>query len=309
MTLLREIQSAAMDSTIPIPDVLRKCKVLAARLKNKPLAEWVDRELNGYPDAESTPEYRRAKVQSVGHFTGAFGAALKNAPLPSLCLPADLRHVATDQTFLEPIASLCEHIAKSKGALHAKWPPDIIAFVQTSFYENLVLGDAYRLIPTSIVVGIIDTIRTKVLDFALAIEGEAPDAGDVPPGAAPAILERTVSNIFHTTIVGGAANVGTSGHARASTGDVTLSQAIPAAERAKIEDAISRLSTETSTVTDAAERAEAEGALENVRAQLSGATPNKARAMQYLAFYAAIVTAASPTVTVLKAILDGLAPQ
>jgi len=55
MTLLRDIQEAAVDSTVNLTDLLRKCRVLAARLKHHEFATWVDREVNGYRDRKMLP--------------------------------------------------------------------------------------------------------------------------------------------------------------------------------------------------------------------------------------------------------------
>jgi hypothetical protein len=41
MTLLEEIQNAAVDATSDLGTLLRKCKLLAARLGSKSLEEWV----------------------------------------------------------------------------------------------------------------------------------------------------------------------------------------------------------------------------------------------------------------------------
>jgi hypothetical protein len=49
VTLLRDIQAAATESSVPVGVLLRKCKVLAARLGDERFAEWVELELNGYP--------------------------------------------------------------------------------------------------------------------------------------------------------------------------------------------------------------------------------------------------------------------
>lgn len=55
MSLLRDIQQAAVDSSIPLSDLLRKCTLLAARLQNDELRSWVARELNGYESADELP--------------------------------------------------------------------------------------------------------------------------------------------------------------------------------------------------------------------------------------------------------------
>jgi len=41
MSLLREITDAAVDTSVEISTLLRKCKVLAARLGNKEFDSWV----------------------------------------------------------------------------------------------------------------------------------------------------------------------------------------------------------------------------------------------------------------------------
>ena len=41
MSLLRDIQAVAIDSTVPLTTLLRKCKVLVARLGNAEFKQWV----------------------------------------------------------------------------------------------------------------------------------------------------------------------------------------------------------------------------------------------------------------------------
>ena len=62
MSLLREIQSAAVDANVDVTVVLRKCKVLAARLGNEDFKLWVENELNGYKSKDTLPEYRIFQV-------------------------------------------------------------------------------------------------------------------------------------------------------------------------------------------------------------------------------------------------------
>ena len=49
MSLLEDIQSAAVDSNSDLGTILRKCKLLAARLGSKTLENWLIYESNGYP--------------------------------------------------------------------------------------------------------------------------------------------------------------------------------------------------------------------------------------------------------------------
>ena len=86
MTLLRDIQDAAIDTNSDISFLLRKCKVLAARLGNSEFKNWVDQELNGYKNLESLPDYRFFYGRSKGHFSGPYGSGIKNADIPLSCI-------------------------------------------------------------------------------------------------------------------------------------------------------------------------------------------------------------------------------
>lgn len=96
MSLLWEIQGAALDSNVDITDLLRKCMVLAARLKNKEFKEWVSHELKGYKEDGDLPDYRCIDVASYGDFFDIFGnGPYKNYPIPTLPLSDEFRKYAT----------------------------------------------------------------------------------------------------------------------------------------------------------------------------------------------------------------------
>jgi len=55
MTLMDQIQQEAVDSKSDLGALLRKCKVLAARLGSRPLEDWLVRESDGYPQDTEVP--------------------------------------------------------------------------------------------------------------------------------------------------------------------------------------------------------------------------------------------------------------
>ena len=91
MTLIEEIQSAAVDSESDLGILLRKCKLLAARLGSQPLEDWLLWEANGYPENADVPDYRIWPLEVKGHFMGPFGSGLRNAPIPIVHLPKKAR--------------------------------------------------------------------------------------------------------------------------------------------------------------------------------------------------------------------------
>jgi hypothetical protein len=60
--MLEDIQDAAVDASSNLATLLRKCKVLAARLGSQPLEDWLLWESNGYPDDVPVPDYRICRL-------------------------------------------------------------------------------------------------------------------------------------------------------------------------------------------------------------------------------------------------------
>jgi hypothetical protein len=227
-SLLDEIERAAVDSTVSLPDLLRKCKVLAARLKHREFADWVSHELGGYDPKDTLPPYRSvAAGHSVGTLVGSFGRQLKNAPLPLLSLPEDVRDALNTYSFYESVSTLERIAASDKPRIRVKWPPDLIALVANQYpmYEGVNLVDAWRPLTTATVAGILDTVGTRVLDFVLAIQAENPAAGEAAPNAPPPVPPQVVTQHFNTTIIGGQANLGNLGAASIGSGNVATGTA------------------------------------------------------------------------------------
>ena len=208
-TLLRQIQDAATDDSVSLPTLLRKCKVLGARLGNDEFKKWVDHELNGYGDVadEELPRYRKLQVHSKGHFSGAFQSQLRNADIPIDCLPAELHDMLNYSYLRSPVASL-ESLVPPGATENAKeqWDPNLVAIVGQSIYERYNCMAAWKVIPRPAIIGILDTIRTKVLNFALEIEMENPSAGEAAPNTSPVPQEK-VTQIFNTYVTGNVQNI------------------------------------------------------------------------------------------------------
>jgi hypothetical protein len=207
MTLLREIQDAAVSSEVPITDLLRKCKILATRLGNEEFRAWVDHELNGYPSDDSLPDYRILEVQSKGHFSGVAGSSLRNAPIPPSNIPKEFRHIATTAHCREPISAYVELLrGDRKSDFQSPWPTDLVKHVATKIYEHMSCLSAWREIPRGGIVAIVDTVRNRVLNFALEIEAADPNAGEASPSTQSVSPEK-VTQVFHTNIYGGVGNL------------------------------------------------------------------------------------------------------
>jgi hypothetical protein len=207
MSLLRDIQNAAVDPNTDVATLLRKCMILAARLKSDDFKRWVDHELNGYKKVEDLPEYRILYVESYGDFAGPFGRELRDARIPPLRLPEEFRDRVTKSYLIEPISAYASLIDREdKIDPHEPWPADMVAMFGKKIYQDANCLDAWKVIPHNALVALVDTIKTRILRFALEIEEEAPDAGEASPRQPPLPQEK-VWQVFYTHIVGDVQNV------------------------------------------------------------------------------------------------------
>ena len=213
MSLLREIQNAAIESETDLASLLRKCKVLAARLGNAEFGTWVDNELNGYKSDDNLPQYRIFGVHSKGNFSGPFGSSLRNADIPLLNIPEEFREPVSNAYINLPVASIAKLIEDSNGKSSAQepWLPDLVAFVSAQIYQGMNCMQAWKVIPVPNLIAILDEIRNRVLSFVLEIEAEDPEAGEAEINSNPVPQEK-IQQIFHTHIAGDIQNVSIGSH-------------------------------------------------------------------------------------------------
>lgn len=211
MSLLREIQDTAIDSNTELAVLLRKCKVLAARLSSPEFKQWVENELSGYEDMDILPEYRIMKVNSKGHFSGPYQSGLRNADIPLSCIEQDFHKNLSHSYLAQPVAAL-ESLVRdaSGGTLQEPWNPDLVAYVGQNIYQGMNCMQAWKVIPVAGIVAALDAVRNRVLNFVLEIEAESPDAGEAPVNSNPVSQEK-VNQIFNTYITGTVQNVATGG--------------------------------------------------------------------------------------------------
>src|SRR5882724_2457356 len=211
MSLLREIQAAATDQSTNTATLLRKCKILAVRLGNEEFKQWIDNELNGYKTIEELPEYRIIVTGSYGYFVGGFGMQAPNLPIPPSCLPENLRKWVTTCHLMQAISSYESCIdGDERDDSHEPWPADMTARFASKIYQRVNCIRAWKLIPHNAIVGLVDTVKTRVLNFVIGIEAEDPDAGEAPLHQPPLSQEKT-TQIFNTYITGNVQNVATGG--------------------------------------------------------------------------------------------------
>lgn len=226
MSLLAEIREAAVDGNSDLESLLRKCRVLAARLKHQELANWVNRELDGYSEDGPVPPYRECHGNCYGHLFG-FARTLQNCPIPETNFPEQIRDRCTNIKFYKGVAALRSMLQEIPQGQHGTFefavPPELYKLIKPkNVAGDFVLAQAWISINRDRVAAILSTIRNKILNFALEIEQEYPDAGEAAPGVVKAPKEF-VNQVFHNNFYGPVANVA-SGQEIQQTSTITIQQ-------------------------------------------------------------------------------------
>ena len=309
VSLVREIQDAAQDSSVNLPDLLRKCKVLAARLKHAEFAAWVSNELNGYAEETDLPGYRSLKTQSRGTFVGTYGRQAVNVSISARSIPEQFRSHVEALSCRQSVSALDDLVKATTGDLQAPWDADLILYCQrhVTIFEGMTLLNGWRTVGRAEVRAILDTVRTRILDFVLAIEDEAPDAGETPPGAPPPISQGAVTQIFNNNIYGGQSNIGMSGGtAQLAMGDGAFSPAIPTEIHDELRQELAALRSKLESLSKT-DRDDATDALARVEAELAAPTPDIGRVERYLGMLGNITTIVEPHVANLTILVARIA--
>lgn len=211
MSLLREIQNLASspNKEIELSSLLRKCKILAARLNHLEFKIWVERELNGYNDVKTLPSYRIVKVMSKGFFSG-WNKCGNNLQIHTHVMEDSHRKYVENAYIMDGIGALENLISKTGEGFKIPWDSRLLGVYANHFYHDMVCTEAWQVISSSYLASIIDIVRTKILNFVLEIEAENPGAGEAEMNSNP-IDPNKITQIFNTTIYGNVQNVATGG--------------------------------------------------------------------------------------------------
>ena len=232
MSLIEEIIALATDAGASNSFLLRKCLVLAYRLNNKRLKRWVQKELDGYSPEDALPEYRVAHTFSRGVFFGSYGSKIENQPIPTAVLKPEHRNIVETADLRAPIAAYeVDRNDGSTGTWTIPWSPNLIGIYQAAFYQgDYALASAWQDIPSTFIAALNDTVRNRVLRFALEIEAEAGSSSEDVAHLPAQQIDQTVINIIYggsNVIAGNMGDVAQGEVATIVKGDVaTLSRAV-----------------------------------------------------------------------------------
>ncbi|WP_400994815.1 hypothetical protein [Agromyces sp. GXQ0307] len=212
MTLLDEIIDASSDSKVPTPDLLRKVLTVAHRLGAADIVQWTKHELSGYPKGIDVPAYRTFDSNVMALFTGPMQSQIRHQLTARPEGMDDLWRV----DMREPLVEL-QALAEAEAEPSRAWSAYAVKAYEESGvfriqYHNLF--SAWNVVTRQSLLGVVDSVRSKALEFALELQADFPNAGAVggPTVENPGVA-RVVYNLTNN-ITGDGTNVAAGAHIR-----------------------------------------------------------------------------------------------
>jgi hypothetical protein len=128
-----------------------------------------------------------------------------------LNLPKEVRHGYANPSLHQGVKAITEMLkAEKEGTIQWAWPAVACeVFDHKNYRPDLHLMQAWMSVPAAALVGVLDTIRTRVLNFVLEIESILGPDDAVPSKESKETTAAQITQTFHQTIFGPVSNVGT----------------------------------------------------------------------------------------------------
>jgi len=172
MLLIDEIIDLLSSADPSVENALFKAQVLAHRLGESELAQWVESELKGYPKDTELPSYRIVPITILGNASnGAY--RVSEQPLPLMHLDPAIREKLD-------VKRLTQSIAVIEG--WCKEDEDLSIVVAPEFYPllNKGLGNGYQVERAwgkpsmGAMLQVVAEVRSRLLEFALKLSDRLP---------------------------------------------------------------------------------------------------------------------------------------
>ncbi|MEZ7500823.1 hypothetical protein QO200_19100 [Flavobacterium sp. Arc3] len=209
MELVSQIINDLVDDQKSLNSALLKTKVLASRIQNVELLDWVNGELSGYKNYADLPIYRKNIFNDLkgSYMNGSM--KYTNIQIPTAGLDKEFEDRLRSIEFMDSITGLEKLINSEKSStLTSPIRAEITALIEENFQNMgnpyLQVISVYRVISKNSIVEIINNVRNKLLDFMLEIDGKF---GDITEIKDLRMKKEEVSSIVNNMIINGDGNV------------------------------------------------------------------------------------------------------
>ncbi|WP_064375276.1 hypothetical protein [Klebsiella michiganensis] len=160
-----KLQEMASSNSTDIEDLLSRAKMISVKLGLKDISDWIEYELNSYPNYDSLPEYRIIGGIPIRAFNPYHGWIPYQF---SSDFDIDAYKLLTTVHVTNPVSMLVQY-SKSEKSLYSELPLPAVEFLQEC--SNCDFRMAWCINP-SIITKILSNTRSRILDWALLLESK-----------------------------------------------------------------------------------------------------------------------------------------
>lgn len=188
-----------VDSNVSLNDTMLKLQVLASKLDNSQLREWVAKELNGYKKISELPDYRLIKGVAFGKLVQdrGFGGALfhNNIKLPTESLESEFCKELETISILASVSEL-EHMKNGDADYAESISVGYFGMINKCLANGWRVESAWKPITKPSIEKVLNSIKSSLLNFLLELNSSIGDNEDYT------VLKkkREVEKLFSETI-------------------------------------------------------------------------------------------------------------
>lgn len=160
-----KLQEMASSNSTDIEDLLSRAKMISVKLGLRDMSDWIDYELNSYPDFASLPDYRiitDIPIRGFNPYRGWIPYQFTSG------FDAETYELLTTVHITNPVSMLVQY-SKSEDSLYCDVPQAAMDFLQKCSDTSFRM--AWCINP-SIITKILSNTRSRILDWSLLLESK-----------------------------------------------------------------------------------------------------------------------------------------
>ena len=196
-SIVIDLQNEITSSECDVVKILRRAHVIAVKLGLKEFDQWISYELNGYPNQDTCPEYRRVRgvLKAFNPYRGW---------IPTLIPDAELEKAICEKRVPNSISEIVTLCKNAENGLIFEYSGEQLELFNRMFDFPLPMRYALHVSDAS-VMDIIEKVKNTILEWTLKLEeegvfGEGMQFSDEEKQTAKS-MPQTVNNYYGATNV------------------------------------------------------------------------------------------------------------
>lgn len=163
-SIVLDLQTEITSQNCDIVNILRRAHVIAVKLGLREFDQWISFELNGYPNQDACPDYRKIRgvLKAFNPYRGW---------IPTLIPDAEFENAICERKVANSISEIISLCSTAENGLISEFTGEQLAMFNKMFDSPLPMKYALH-IPNSMVMDIVEKVKNTVLEWTLRLEAE-----------------------------------------------------------------------------------------------------------------------------------------